>query len=459
MAVPVAGARRRAPWIGVAAAVALIVAGVVLVPRLLPDRPVPAAPTPEPSTSSATAAPSPSLTGPARADWYRWSQAPDAPIDASDYQRVPAADGVYYVGGETREVAGKEECRLAPVRYVDLTTDQWSELPTLNLPRGWCPEGAMGRRDDLYLLVGKDGEDTVLAGEEANLPAPQLWVHRAAAGAWEQLPSPSAKTGWGNLVGLDDGFVRISTTDDEDGNPLAVEYSWFDYATATWREGEVSDQSPEVLRAAGSFAYFDPVRVDGRLLVLFADWPEGWTAGPMTFTTWDPATNQRVRQTSHELSVEVLQNAQGHLELADPGFVLIGSDSPANPRTRAALVDLRDGTWSELEVPDRDGPISQRYPGAAHWAKPYFATELAGYVVANGYLYNPVTQRWLWVPWRDLTPSDMEVESGDPTVEIAASLRCDWGRPPLGCWRLDVDPLESVAGEFTAAEIAENNRR
>lgn len=450
--------RRRTVWAGIAAALVLVVVGVAVAPRLLPDRPVPATPGPAPSSASAT--PTPTLTGPARENWFTWRQAPDAPIDASDYRRAAAAHGVYFVGGEVSEVAGKEQCRLLPVRYVDLASDQWSELPIPEVPRGWCAADAVGHQDDLYLLVGKDVEDAVLPGAEVDLPTLQLWSYRAASGAWEQLSSPAAKTGWGNVVGLADGFVRIGVVGDDDGNPLSAEYSWFDYATATWHEGRVSDQSPTVLRAADGFAYQDPIRVDGRSLVLFVDWTVGRPAGgAVTLTTWDPATNQRVRQTSHELSDEVMQNSQGNLEFADPGFVLVGSDSPANPSTKAMLVDLRDGTWSELEVPDRDGPISQRHPGAAAWATAYFPDELAGHLVANGYLFNPVTQRWLWVPEPGASPPDSELESGDASVEIAPSLRCDWGHPPLPCWRLDVDPVESIAGEFSAAEIAENNRR
>ena len=447
-----------------AAAIVLVVAGALVAPAVLNGRPMPAGPAPVPSTSptpapSPTPTPIPSLTGPARADWYRWSRAPDAPIDPSDYRRAPAAHGVYYVGGAVREVAGKEECSLSPVWYVDLATDQWSELPPLDLPRGWCPVNAVAHQDDLYLLVGEDVSGAQDPGPDGSLPPLQLWRYQAASGGWEQLPSPSARTGWGIVHGLDDGFVRIAPTLDEGGLPLVVEYSWFDYAAATWQEGPVSDDSEAVLWSAGSNLFY-PVGVDGRQLVLFVDWPLDWQAGgTATLITWDPATNQRVRQISHDISAEVMSASAGNLSFADPGFVLIGSLWTAAPSTQAALVDLRDGTWSELEVPDRSGAISQRYPGASEWAKTYFITELAGYVVANGYLYNPVTQRWLWVPSHELAPPDQEFESGDGSVEVAPSLRCDWGRPPVGCWRLDVDPLETIVGEFTAADVAQNNRR
>ncbi len=436
-------AGRKLRWaLGIGAAALVVGIGAVLLPRPGGVPPVPAAPQ---SPAATSVAPSPSPSASRRENWYRWQRIGDAPIDLNVHPEVAAEHGYYLLGANG-------SCELTTYFY-ESASDRWDKLPALGNAKGWCVTGSATKGDDLYLLLGLDSEDEVLAGEPGGAPGLAFRRHNAASGAWEELPGP--ELGGVEWTGLDRGLLGFRWLRGSDDELVGMGYSYFDYATGSWAEDDISDRSAEVLRAADGF-WYQTVQVEGRSLVLFVDWPNLVEGGRMTFTTWDPTTNQRVLQTGSEVSAAVMRSSQQHLEFAEPGFVLVGNDSPGSVETASALVDLRDGTWSSLELPDQRGPIAQQQPSAAHWAKPYFGEALAGYVVANGYLYNPTTQRWFALPWREVSPPAQNDESQSSVAPLGGRIECAWEKP-RECWELVTDPLDSILIEVTAEQIAESN--
>ncbi|MGC3953528.1 MAG: hypothetical protein QM804_04630 [Propionicimonas sp.] len=425
--------RRRVAWL--VAAAGLVVAAVVA-SQLLPARPLPGGPEPT-STAAISAEPSPSGSPwPPSDGWYRWTRLADAPIDVSQFTPTVAANGVYLVSEQP-------SCRRPTVHRYDPASDRWSGLPSPNLPWSKCFLSLATHGDDLYLLAAKSGTEVV----------PYLfWRYRAATGEWDELPVP--RQGHGDIVRLAAGWLLVDRILDSDGDLTGVEYEYFDYATGRWSEGELSD--PGMLRAAENRSY-RPVTVEGRSLLLFELWPGDWTeAGEVTLVTWDPATNQQVLRTSHEVTAELLQTTIRMLQLAEPGIAYLGSYGWGSD-SEALVVDLRDGRWSSVVLPISPGPLEDRYHSDASWANGYFGEAAAGYLVANSYLFNPATGRWLAVPWRGLPPSATEV-GGNHLARIAPDVSCVSGGSSRECWKLTVEPLERIAAEVTTAQIAENNR-
>ncbi|MGC3953529.1 MAG: hypothetical protein QM804_04635 [Propionicimonas sp.] len=359
----------------------------------------------------------------------------DAPVEVLG--GIASEHGVYFDRGTSGGVM---------LHYYDATADRWEVAPPLELPWQEHTRAGATHGDDFYLLAGEDLEDRAMAGEEV-VWRKRLWRYQPASDGWQELAAP--RLGFGDTIPLDTGLVLLNVA-------TAARYAYFDFATETWREGELPD--PELFSAADQVR---SVTVDGRSLVLLENWPHEWgLVGTVTLTTWDPASNQLVMQTSRELTTELLQHAGGRVQVADPGIAYLGPDQGSDS-PEAALVDLRDGSWSMLEVPVSDRPLVQRYESRAFWAKAYFGDRLAEYVISNDYLLNPVSGRWLAVPIPEVPPPDVDRESGDATVHLTGSVKCEPNEEelPRRCWRLTVDPLEAIAAELPPEWIAENNRR
>ncbi|MGC3953530.1 MAG: DUF3040 domain-containing protein [Propionicimonas sp.] len=435
--------RRRVLWLSIAAAVVLIVAGVLVVQQAL-VRPMPAVPAPTPpATTSATPSPSGSPSAwPPDEGWYDWSQLGDAPIDVENWTAAPAEQGTYFApqGGD---------CRQRTLRHYDATTDRWSELPPLSLPWRKCVAQPVAGGGDLYLLAG-ESEFELDGGPEL---WQRLWRYRPASGEWQELSLPELSEA--TLLPLRAGILLLESVRDANDDVVGMNYGYFDYATAGWSEGEVN-ASAAMVRAANR-ASFGPVSVEGRSVVLFQDWPDQPSDTAVTLTTWDPATNRQLVQTSQELSQRQRESVDRSVEVAEPGIGYLGpSDSGL---TDWLLVDLRDGVWSTLEVPKFEGPLREQYPSEAAWAQRYFGDELAGYLNVEEYLYNPTTGRWLAVPWHEGSPPTRLAESDSPTTSVTPAVVCEvGGGPPRNCWKLTVQPLESIVAEITPAQIAEHNR-
>lgn len=166
-------AGRKLRWaLGIGAAALVVGIGAVVLPRPGDVPPVPAAPQ---SPAATSAAPSPSPSASRRENWYRWQRIGDAPIDLNVHPEVAAEHGYYLLGANG-------SCELTTYFY-ESASDRWDKLPALGNAKGWCVAGSATEGDDLYLLLGLDSEDEVLAGE---LAARRAWRF----GATTRRPGP-----------------------------------------------------------------------------------------------------------------------------------------------------------------------------------------------------------------------------------------------------------------------------
>lgn len=408
--------RPRWVWVGLAAAVVVVAAAVVVVPR------IGRGPVPTPSSGQPTLM-RPATPGftPSRLPTLTWVRRANAPMDASDHLQVSASGGDYFLkaSGACGRVVGYRH---------DLATDVWHAIRPGPVPsRGTCyGDSAFAHGAEIYVPGREDPPDSGMT----------MSVYHTATQSWTVGPRVAMDAC--ALVGLTTGILCSRRGEET----LPLRYSFFDYETARWQDGSVD------LGVANTGERVEPVTVDGRSLALVTVWPDFTRDGTMTLVTFDPATGKRVLSMSKELSRDTLQTIQGNAQAAEPGYVFIGPGSPAASAGEADLLDLRTGVWTTLRLPVQGAnPTS-----AADWVADYFGAETAGYVVANGYLYHPATQRWFAVPWDGVPPPELESESQEVMTRAGPRQRCEWAGDHE-CWALGIGSLEEISRELDATEL------
>ena len=128
---------------------------------------------------------------------------------------------------------------------------------------------------------------------------------------------------------------------------------------------------------------------------------------------------------------------------------IAGTDRRA---TTALLFDLASRRWATVEVPHPDGPLTTTMPSLADWTVPFYGSGAWGYVLANGYLYEPGNGRWLAVA----ALPDAEPGATASHAWVGGSLLCRTASP-LNCWGLSAGPLTQLGQRVDPAAISASN--
>ncbi|MGC3952671.1 MAG: hypothetical protein QM804_00180 [Propionicimonas sp.] len=421
-----AGRRRRATrWGLVAAALVLMVAGVMVVPRLVGDQritatPAPTGPSPVPSQDAGDA-------------WYQWVQRADAPLDV-------LAAGVAGEGGSYYFAMAEGSCtQLAGYRY-DRAGDRWSQLPSHEVPSWACGQNlqAHAEGDDIYLASG----DYSAGGWDTRPRDGSLYVYHTATQRWEDLPSP--EHGYDTIVGVDEGLVYLAVDLSRGPEQRRVMFAFFDYRTRKWSYHETPKDAPSTLLDAMADQWrVNLVRVEGRSLILFRHLADG----VYRMAVLDPVDNTIVSSASVPLPGEVgeIEDVDDY-QVAEPGWLYLGPDQPGDEGTEGLLIDLATGKWHTVTV----RPSTPRAAGRldAGWVKHVYP-EAARYVVIGGHLHEPAADRWFEPALPRLAPPDLARPESEGSLlwdDDRPGTMCDYPGPGE-CWELVADPLAEVVRE------------
>lgn len=411
--------RPRWVWTGIAAVV-VVVAGVFVVPRLGFGA-APTTPTASPAvTTSASPAATPSRA-PAPLRTLTWVQRAASPMDdPSDYTQVSVAGNDYFLR------AAKDCGRVVGYRH-DVGRDVWRSIRPAPRRSVCSSFSVITGGSDIYVLQYADPPKSTMATS----------IYHTTSGTWEILRPVAIDSCL--PMGLTSGILCSRPGEES----LPLRYSFFDYSSERWREGSVD------LGVANTGEQVEPVTVAGRPLAMSTVWPADYSiGGTLTLVTFDPATGERVLSTGRELSSDALQAADGNVQVAAPGYAYIGPRSGGSMTTQADLLDLRTGVWAPLKLPVQGATrVSD-----AEWVFDYYGAEAAGYAAANGYLYEPATQRWLAVPTDGVAPPDVDAESQESMTRAGPTQQCTWGSRHQ-CWALDIDSLGSISSELDPSEL------
>jgi len=421
---------RRPRWLlAVAAAVVLVVAVVPIVAEQLNRRPVLAVP----------ATVSPTSTPAAPGDRPSWTPRLPAPVDATRYAQVAIDDAVYLLAGVSRQGA----CSLNAYRYRP-GPDLWTQLADgPERPRATCDSTrAFVSGSRIYLTVDAD---------ESAPPADRMefYSYDTDDDEWAtpQRPAPQGGTTC-TPVGLPSGIFCLDDVAAPTAAPATFQY--FDFATRAWTPGEAQLAGGQTRQSVSAHS----VRVKGLdQVVLDARLPGGGIA----LALWDPVAKRLGEQTSHGGTVVELGTAQvtsaGSVFFAPPADPLAVGINGNDPRaTTALLVDLASKRWASVEVPHPKSPLTTATPSSAEWALPFYGSSAAGYVLVNGYLYEPGAGRWLAVP----RLPDAETAPSASHAWVGGALLCRTSSP-LNCWGLSAGPLARLAGQIDPTAISAGN--
>ncbi|MGC4154589.1 MAG: hypothetical protein QM628_16150 [Propionicimonas sp.] len=425
--------RSRLRWGLLAAAIVLLIAGVVVTPRLLGDRSITATPSPVPSptmTPIPTATPTPSeapstdpSTTPGEENWYEWVRRADMPL--SGYVRsVSIGDVSYHFS-----TGGKPCTALQGYRRDD--DDHWSPLASVEIPQWWCeytPQAAV-HGDEIYLMVG-DPLAEESAGEQ-----PAMVVYRTTTDTWRTIPRP--ETSCELFRAVDAGVVCLSGAATNEPS----EYSFLDYRTGEWRRKSASPQLND-----GRGWNITTVRVAEQSLLLFPSYADS----QLTLILLDPVSNQIVLNTTGRIPPENgVDLYERQFQIVAPGLLYVGPQSAGDDGTKGTVVDLRSGEWRDLDIPEA-ADVPGRLDSGAEWTKYVFGDEVAGYFRIRNHLYDPVADQWFALPQPptvatpDAEPPDAEnTLSWNPA--IPGTMCADPG--PGECWELVTVVLSVVAKE------------
>lgn len=427
-------APRRSRWLlPVAASAALVLTGSAIIGQL-GSRPISAVPAPTPASTVPTAGTPGTGVAPA------WTPRLTAPVDVARHAQTVVDDAVYLLAG----VADDQTCELDGYRYL-AGPDLWQRLapgPERTAPDCAATAAfALGSR--IYLTV--DAGPGAVAQSRV-----ELYSYDTEDDSWDRLPGPDLPAGETcTPVGLSTGIFCLDQAADA-ASAAPVTFHWFDPATRQWTPGEVQiadgqqrlSVTPEVVRLAGE----EQVLLDARL-----------PGGRIALATYDPVTRRLDGQTSHAGTGADLGPAQvtatGAVYFNPPEDPPSQDIAAGDPRATTALVaDLGSLTWWTVEVPHLDGPLTATSPSEVAWAMRFYAASAAGYVNANGYLYEPNQRHWLAIA----PLPEPEAGVAVPYAWVGGSLRCR-SVEPLNCWGVAAGPLLQVATPIDPAAITASN--
>lgn len=400
--------RRGVGWLAVAAALAVLIPGGVVLARAW-LRPIPAVPAPTvvatPSTATPTAGPSPAAS---------WFLRITAPVAVGDYAQVNLDGAVYLV-----TVQGNGgSCRLQGYRY-DPGIDLWQALPAgPAYPSNDCaPPVAFARGKGVDVVVFDRG--------------PQVHRYLPASSTWQTLAPPDNLTACAP-VGLDEGVFCLQPTAGRE-----LEYRFYDAAATRWREGFLDlglDEPPAAVTA-------HRVTVSGRERVLLV---AAFGDGGMVAATWDPATRALAQPTAHPGTGQPL----AILQTTGDGYAVLTADDPA--ADTGLVLELATGSWRTLDVPLPGGPLGREQPSDADWVVRVF-DEASDRVVIGGYLYRPADGSWA------AAPALPRVEPGDDQHDWVGDTGVCRRVAPFNCWGLSVGSLPEVVTAVDPAAITASN--
>ena len=396
-------ARRGVGWLALAAALAVLVPGGLVVAQLL-SRPVTAVPAPTVAASPRTGDPAP--TRPSAAGWFRRVT---APVQVGGYAQASVADAVYLITAQP----GGGSCRLRGYRY-EPAIDLWQALP----------EGPAYRGEECatpLVVTSGQGVDVLVAEDD-----PRLYRYEPAGSAWTNLDFP-AEAAACEPVGMGAGVFCLQPADAEG----ILGYQFHD--RTGWRSGIVNlglGERPEAVSAhrvqlaGGEAVLLVAARADGELVA----------------AAWDPATRRLSPPTSHAgVGGESVQ-------VTADGFVVLAAEASDT----ALVLNLASGAWASVEVPLPGGPLTREQPSDADWVMR--AVPGAGdRVVLGGYLLRPADGSWT-------------AAAALPRPEAGAAAH-DWVGAtgvcrrvsPFNCWGLSVGALGDLLTAVDPAAITASN--
>ena len=392
--------RRGVGWLALAAALAVLVPGGLVVAQLL-SRPVTAVPSPTIAASPGTVTPT---AGQPAAGWFRRVT---APVQVDGHAQASLDGAVYLIAAQP----GGGSCRLGGYRY-DPAIDSWQTLP----------EGPAFRGDDCAasLAVTSGKAVDVLVDSDGH----RLYRYTPGDSTWTNLELPTDASC--DPVGTDAGVFCLQPAD-PDG---VLGYQFRDQSG--WRNGIVNlglGERPERVSAH---------RVDlaGREVVLLIASRPG---GEVVAATWDPTTRALSKPTSRAGVAQTVQVT------ADGFAVLSGEESDT-----AAVLNLATGEWSSIEVPLPGGPLTHEQPSDAAWVVRALP-EAADRVVLGGYLYRPADGGWA------AASALPRVETGTAAHDWVGTTGVCRRLSPFNCWGLSVGVLADLLSAVDPAAITASN--
>ena len=349
-----------AAGLGVAAVIAAL---ALLVPSMLGDRPIPAAPGPveTPSIDPTSTPTAPGVTG-----WHPTSPPPLSP--RRDAVTAWVGDTYLVVGGFGDVCADSADCAdpkpLVDGARYDPVTDTWRKIAD-------APEQVFAHAASPYPSTAVLGDTVYVLASGGPL------AYRADRDRWERIPAAEDSAA---IYATDRLLVSVRgfTTGDD-----FVRYDTFDPATGNWTT------HPKVKTPAGAIAGASVVQ--GHLVVMAA-------GAEHTDTLW---------MTLITLSTgEVTPLGSTPVEIQRP--VAAGTAGLAAwPRgdTQAWFLNLDTLDWSSVDLPARSRGLTGWNGGyRVDW---YLTTENA--IALRGQLYGPALKEWVEVP-------DLPVPDHDPVV-------------------------------------------
>lgn len=419
---------QRPRWL-LAAAAAIIVIALAVIPLVLTQL-TQGGVTAQPATVS------PTESATARGQSPTWSPRLPSPVDVTGYAQAVIDDSVYLLAGITGGT-----CRLDAYRYRS-GPDLWQQLAVgPKRPTAACASVqvfASGTR--IYLLIDAgDGQDAATRSE--------FYAFDTEDDTWTKVNGPRLQGRPDcTAIGLSDGIFCLDAASGTGSNPVG--FAQFDFTTRTWTSATIQLAGGQARLSVGvhgvNVAGDDQILLDARL-----------PGGAVVLALWDPAADRVSQQFSHPGTGAALAEAQladGRLFFAPPADPAAQGLAGSDPRgTTGLILDLNTGQWSSVEVPHPAGPLTMTTPSDGSWALRLYGPDASGYVLVNGYLFQPRQNRWLAV-----APLPAVERGSEPHLWVGGSVLCRTS-DPLNCWGLDAGPLAQVARPVTAAQISSSN--